>query len=130
MRRAMLAKCKPCPAERTQAARDQPGGWAGAGTRGCSPRGERAAWLECAPAAEGIERLVRQLRRFRPDVVVTFAANGGYGHRDHMAIHQLTLAAVEAAAGGHPSGNRAMGTLPPHRVRKVYFGAFPREAMA
>jgi LmbE family N-acetylglucosaminyl deacetylase len=78
--------------------------------------------LDQAPHDEAVGRLVGHLHRFRPDVVVTFAANGGYGHRDHIAIHKLTLAAVEAAA--RPSAQQ------PHRVRKVYFSAFPREAMA
>lgn len=82
-----------------------------------------------ADEREAVGRIVRHLRRFRPDVIVTFAANGGYGHVDHMAIHRLTLAAVEKAptAGAYPE-QIAQG-LAPHRVRKVYYGAMPRERM-
>ena len=43
---------------------------------------------------EAVAKIVRHIREFRPDVVVTFPANGGYGHVDHMAIHRLTLAAL------------------------------------
>lgn len=78
---------------------------------------------------EAIGRVVRQLRRFRPDVVMTFPANGGYGHLDHMAIHRFTLAALESAASEQQYPEQLAEGLRPHRVRKVYFGAFPRERM-
>lgn len=77
-----------------------------------------------ADVTEAVGRVVHHLRRFRPDVAVTFAPNGGYGHVDHMAIHRITLAALEAAAD--PSRYPEAG-LEPHRVRKVYYQAMPRE---
>ena len=40
------------------------------------------------------------LRRIRPQVVVTFGPEGAYGHPDHIAISQLTTAAVVRAATG------------------------------
>ncbi len=73
---------------------------------------------------EAVGRVVYHLRRFRPDVVVTFAANGGYGHVDHVAIHRMTLEAIEAAA---TPARYTEHELEPHRVRKVYFQAMPRE---
>ena len=85
--------------------------------------------LHEADPYEAIGRVVRQLRRFRPDVVMTFPANGGYGHLDHMAIHRFTLAALESAASDEPYPEQLAEGLRPHRVRKVYFGAFPRERM-
>ena len=88
--------------------------------------GYRDGHLPEADPEEAIGRIVAHLRRFRPDVVVTFAANGGYGHVDHMAIHRLTLAALAAAAD--PSRYPQLG-LEPHRVRKVYYGALPRERL-
>ncbi len=51
-----------------------------------------------APADEVIERLVRIIRWLKPDVVVTFEPNGGYGHPDHIAIHKHTVQAFHAAA--------------------------------
>jgi len=39
-----------------------------------------------------------QLRRIRPHVVITFGAEGAYGHPDHIAISQLTTAAIVRAA--------------------------------
>ena len=40
------------------------------------------------------------LRRIRPQVVITFGPEGAYGHPDHIAISQLTTAAVVRAAAG------------------------------
>lgn len=82
-----------------------------------------------ADEQEAIGRIVYQLRRFRPDVVVTFAANGGYGHVDHMAIHRLTLAAIEAAPDVARYAGQISEGLAPHRVRKVYYGGMIRERL-
>jgi LmbE family N-acetylglucosaminyl deacetylase len=78
-----------------------------------------------ADPAEVVQKIVAQLRRLRPAVVATFDPKGGYGHVDHMAIHRLTLAAVQSAADilYHPE----LGA--PHRVRKVYYAAIPREGL-
>jgi LmbE family N-acetylglucosaminyl deacetylase len=46
--------------------------------------------------------IAEQLRRIEPHVVITFGPDGAYGHPDHIAISQLTAAAVvRAAAEGH-----------------------------
>jgi LmbE family N-acetylglucosaminyl deacetylase len=44
------------------------------------------------------EAIASQLRRVRPHVVITFGSQGGYGHPDHIAISQLTTAAIVRAA--------------------------------
>jgi N-acetyl-1-D-myo-inositol-2-amino-2-deoxy-alpha-D-glucopyranoside deacetylase len=51
-----------------------------------------------APADAVVRRLVKIIRRERPQVVLTFDPSGGYGHPDHIAIHHHTVAAVHAAA--------------------------------
>jgi len=38
------------------------------------------------------------MRRFDPDAVITFGADGAYGHPDHVAISELTTAAFRALA--------------------------------
>ena len=38
------------------------------------------------------------IRRLKPEVVVTFDPDGGYGHPDHIAIHDATVAAFTAAS--------------------------------
>lgn len=39
--------------------------------------------------------LVDTLAALAPDVVITYDAQGGYGHRDHIATHHITLEALE-----------------------------------
>jgi LmbE family N-acetylglucosaminyl deacetylase len=57
--------------------------------------------LDRANPAEAIGKIAAHLRRIAPQVVVTFAPDGGYGHPDHIAISQFTTAAVVAAADAH-----------------------------
>ena len=47
---------------------------------------------------EGTERLVAEIRRFRPHVITTYDENGGYPHPDHIRTHEISLAAFDAAA--------------------------------
>lgn len=74
--------------------------------------------LDQADPAEAIARIAGHLRRVRPDVVVTFAPDGAYGHPDHIAICQLTTAALVRAA--HPAALPA-NDLAPHGVAKLYY---------
>jgi len=50
------------------------------------------------PLPEATERLVAEIRRFRPHVITTYDENGGYPHPDHIRTHEVTIAAFEAAA--------------------------------
>ena len=80
--------------------------------------------LDQADPDEVIAKIVDQLRRVGPDVVVTFDPNGSYGHPDHIAICQLATAATVAAAGADDDG---AGSLPPHHVSKLYYLAATEE---
>jgi LmbE family N-acetylglucosaminyl deacetylase len=50
-----------------------------------------------APPGAVIRDIVRWLRRTRPDVVITWGPDGGYGHPDHIATGELCLRAIELA---------------------------------
>jgi len=54
--------------------------------------------LDRADPREAVGRIVTQLRRARPQVVVTFDPLGAYGHPDHVAISQFTTGAIVRAA--------------------------------
>jgi len=82
-----------------------------------------------ADQEEALGRVVAQIRRFRPDVVITFDPKGGYGHVDHMAIHRLAVAGVAAAADPTRFPEQLAGGAQPHRARKVYYTAIPRERL-
>lgn len=56
--------------------------------------------LDTVDPAAAQETIARHLRRVRPHVVITFGPDGAYGHPDHVAVSQLTTAAVVGAADG------------------------------
>lgn len=74
--------------------------------------------LDQAEPAEAIGKIVSHIRRFQPQVVLTFGPDGAYGHPDHIAISQFTTAAMVAAAS--PSFNDSH-QLAPHQVSKLYY---------
>lgn len=53
--------------------------------------------LASAPADDVIRDIVRWLRSTRPDVVITWGPDGGYGHPDHIAAGELALRAITLA---------------------------------
>ena len=74
--------------------------------------------------AEQTAQLVPVIRETRPQVVITYDDNGGYGHPDHIRAHQATVAAIDAAA--NPSEYPLAGR--PWSVAKLYAPAIPRSA--
>lgn len=79
-----------------------------------------------APFDEAVGRLVTEIRDFRPDVLVTYDAFGGYGHPDHVQAHRVSLVAAEACAVGglFPDAGDAW------RIPKLYLGTLPRSFVA
>ena len=73
--------------------------------------------LDRADPREATRLIASHLRRVRPQVVITFASDGAYGHPDHIAISQLTTAALVVAADG---GAEVPGGAAPHAVSKLY----------
>ena len=78
--------------------------------------------LDQADPIEATSRIAAHIRRIKPQVVVTFAPDGSYGHPDHIAICQLTQAAIVAAADSNQPGPASE----PHRVSKLYYMADTR----
>lgn len=50
-----------------------------------------------APVDEAVERLAAILRTERADVLLTYDAHGGYGHRDHVRVHEVGALAARVA---------------------------------
>ncbi len=69
--------------------------------------------------------LVSVIREIRPQVVVTYDDNGGYGHPDHIQAHRVTMRAVDAAA----DASAYPGLGEPWTVSKVYAGAVPKSLL-
>jgi len=75
----------------------------------------RAFWR--ADLDEAAEHLVEVIREIRPQVLVTYDSNGGYGHPDHINSHRVAMLAAQKAelAGIGPA--------------KVYWQAIPRSML-
>jgi mycothiol S-conjugate amidase len=57
-----------------------------------------AGCFALVPLDEAVERLVREIREFRPHVMTTYDEYGGYPHPDHIRTHEISVAAFDAAA--------------------------------
>ena len=101
-----------------------PGRWRDSGMMGL-PQNDapRAFWR--ADLTEATRELVSIVREVRPQVMVTYDENGGYGHPDHIQAHRVAMAAVDAAA----DPGFAPETGEPWTVAKVYWTAVPRSAL-
>jgi N-acetyl-1-D-myo-inositol-2-amino-2-deoxy-alpha-D-glucopyranoside deacetylase len=75
----------------------------------------RAFWGADLDEAAG--HLLEVLAELRPQVLVTYDPNGGYGHPDHIQSHRVAMRAAELA--------KADGVAPD----KVYWTAVPRSVM-
>jgi N-acetyl-1-D-myo-inositol-2-amino-2-deoxy-alpha-D-glucopyranoside deacetylase len=72
-----------------------------------------------APIDEAARKLAAIIREERPDVVVTYAEDGVYGHPDHIKAHFVTNAALDQLL-------RASESWTP---KKLYYTAIPRSMM-
>jgi N-acetyl-1-D-myo-inositol-2-amino-2-deoxy-alpha-D-glucopyranoside deacetylase len=70
----------------------------------------RAFWQADLDEAAG--HLVEVMREVRPQVLVTYDANGGYGHPDHINAHRVAMHAAKQAGEFGPA--------------KIYWSAIPR----
>jgi LmbE family N-acetylglucosaminyl deacetylase len=69
------------------------------------------------------------IRTFRPDVVLTFGADGAYGHPDHIAISRATTTACALAGDAAYFPDQFAADLGPHRPARLYHCRFPRQRM-
>jgi LmbE family N-acetylglucosaminyl deacetylase len=72
-----------------------------------------------------IEDIVELLRTFRPDVVITFGSDGGYGHPDHIAISAATTAACLRSGDSHQFPEQIAAGLASHSPEHLYYSHFP-----
>jgi N-acetyl-1-D-myo-inositol-2-amino-2-deoxy-alpha-D-glucopyranoside deacetylase len=68
---------------------------AGHGVRAATPEHlHPRAFAQPSAFDEQVDALVAVLDEVRPQVVVTYGADGGYGHPDHVRAHEITVAAL------------------------------------
>ncbi len=68
---------------------------AGNGIRAATPQVlHPRAFARAEAFSEQVDALTGVLEEVRPQVVITYAEDGGYGHPDHVRAHEITVAAV------------------------------------
>lgn len=82
-----------------------------------TPDNENPTSFHKASLDEAAARLAAIMREERPDVVVTYGADGTYGHPDHIKAHHVTNAAFDLL--------QREGKAP----TKLYYTAVPKELM-
>ncbi|MFD9377331.1 N-acetyl-1-D-myo-inositol-2-amino-2-deoxy-alpha-D-glucopyranoside deacetylase [Streptomyces sp. NPDC059999] len=78
-----------------------------------------------ADVDEAAAYLVEVIRELRPQVLVTYDPEGGYGHPDHIQAHRVATRAAELAAEG--AYRRDLGAA--HTIGKIYWNRVPRSVV-
>ncbi|MGI8587834.1 MAG: PIG-L family deacetylase [Chloroflexia bacterium] len=86
-----------------------------------SPDNANPAALVQAPLRQVTGQVVALIRALRPQVVLTFPPYGGYGHPDHIYIHQAVGPAFDAAADPVLYPEQIAAGLSPWRPAKLYY---------
>ena len=79
-----------------------------------------------APGAEVVERFVAEIRRYRPQVVLTFEAGGLYGHPDHIAVSRHATEAFRLAPKPDAFPHQLVEGLQPHQASRLFYSARPK----
>jgi N-acetyl-1-D-myo-inositol-2-amino-2-deoxy-alpha-D-glucopyranoside deacetylase len=74
---------------------------------------------------EAARRLTWMIRTYKPDVVTTYNAYGGYGHPDHIRVHDVAIRAVPRAGDPNWYPEQGEAGLEPWTPKKFYEQATP-----
>nr|WP_255721509.1 N-acetyl-1-D-myo-inositol-2-amino-2-deoxy-alpha-D-glucopyranoside deacetylase [Corynebacterium sp. ACRQJ] len=85
------------------------GAWRDSGMEGSESIRHPRAFAHEGEAAQDllelqVEQLIEQIQRVRPEVILTYAADGGYGHPDHKRAHRIVHEAVRQLSGAGAEG--------------------------
>jgi LmbE family N-acetylglucosaminyl deacetylase len=84
---------------------------------------EHPAALHQASLEAVTEKIVAVIRLLQPQVVVTFDPYGGYGHPDHIKVHQATVAAFAAAGDATRFPGQPTAEYSAWQPAKLYYAA-------
>ena len=85
------------------------GRWRDSGMVGVAANGHPRAFAG-GDLAEQADALAEVIADVRPQVVITYGPDGGYGHPDHIRAHEVTMAAC--TAGGRRGPGVLRGDVP------------------
>jgi N-acetyl-1-D-myo-inositol-2-amino-2-deoxy-alpha-D-glucopyranoside deacetylase len=87
------------------------------------PTNDRPDCFWQADLDEAAGLLVQVIREVRPQVLLTYDDDGGYGHPDHIQAHRVAMRGAELAA------DPAYGPGEPWQIAKVYWNAIPESVL-
>lgn len=87
------------------------------------PQNERPDVFWSAALDSAASHLVEIIRRFKPQVLITYDEIGGYGHPDHIQAHRVSMRAAELAADANH------GTTAPWNISKIYWNTIPKSVI-
>ena len=79
-----------------------------------------------APEDEVVERFVREIREFRPQVVLTFEPGGLYGHPDHIAVSKHATKAFDLASNPTAFPDQLKNGLETYTPQRLFYSARPK----
>ncbi len=79
--------------------------------------------LNMAPLEEVAGRIVKVIRKLKPQVIITHDPLGGYGHPDHIAVNKAVVTAFKVAGDSaiYPESGHVF------QPQKLYFNIFPHK---
>ncbi|MGW0390391.1 N-acetyl-1-D-myo-inositol-2-amino-2-deoxy-alpha-D-glucopyranoside deacetylase [Streptomyces sp. NPDC003042] len=101
-----------------------PGRFRDSGMMG-APQNTRPGAFWSADVDEAAGYLVEVIRELRPQVLVTYDPDGGYGHPDHIQAHRVAMRGAELA--GRDGYRPELGA--PHAIGKIYWNRVPRSVV-
>ncbi len=89
-----------------------------------APEGRHPDAFVVAPLERAAGQLAAVIRAVRPQVVVTFGPYGGYGHPDHIRVHEVTCVAFAGVGDSGRWPEHAAAGLCPWTPGKLYYATF------
>ncbi len=86
-----------------------------------APQNERPESFWQAELDEAAGYLVEVIREVRPQVLITYDPQGGYGHPDHIKAHRVAMRAADLAADA--AFRTDLGAA--HAIAKIYWNRIP-----
>ena len=106
-----------------------PGRWRDSGMMGLPDNDSPDCFWQADVGAAAAE-LARIVREVRPQVLVSYDANGFYGHPDHIQAHRVAAEAIHLATRPGPGQGAGNDGIRPWQVAKFYATAMPRSVAA
>ena len=114
-----------CAVQALRLAGNEVWGYRDSGMQGWESNRNPKAFINADPG-EVVRRLVLEMRRFRPQVVLSFGPDGLYGHPDHIAICNHTTVAFHLAGDATAFPEQLVDGVQTHEPDRLFYSVRPR----